>query len=154
MKRSQKLDTIEGISNNIREGAEKALAKFKERLESDPVYAFEWGDAAYIAAARLTEARHIADGIAAVREGRNKLEEIVPTIDRLFAGDLVTRMGGTTSDSSNLMAKAQAVVAGKWLSGEFESSRRTIENIVKLTEEPEEAEDSQILELTGEAEDN
>lgn len=90
------------------------VAKFAASLASDPIYAFQWGDDAVMAAARVW----LYDGLvkqvdSAIAEGSTFSEAVTKmkeTVVVRLASDMPTSIGGSTSAMRNVSDQAKIAV--------------------------------------------
>lgn len=82
---------------------QEVIEKFREKLGTDPTYAFEWGDEAMKAAARLRVFRHYVGSIeSAAEHDRNEAN-----LHKFVLNDVVSRARhrpSSSSRTSNTMA--------------------------------------------------
>lgn len=98
--------------------AEAAIAKFNERMQTNPMYALEWANEVYTAVAAKGQLEYIQKAVVNAQEdGLTKEEyaEFLKSLDRFFAGELRhTGVSDSTSGSARLLNTARAETAAKW----------------------------------------
>ena len=108
------MEVLNNAIDNQEARALETIEKFKADLDKNPVYAMEWADNVFEAAADLKEALLARMGVNAVNEGKIEVSKMFVEIQNEMKLDLVRKLSGSTSPSHNLMALAKNATAGKW----------------------------------------
>ena len=116
----EKVDfVVESLNWHI-ESAQKTINTFKERLDTNPTYAFEWADAAFLAGAQIEYYTELKRVVEHQREQAASLTHedvasIIEYLDHHFSRFLTdVRVSASTSGSHRLYSVARLEVVSEW----------------------------------------
>ena len=135
MDRQEAIDQLRQAAMSQHKKAVDTIEGFREQLLTNPVYAFEWADQHFMAAAEIEEARRLLHGLESVEneETAFDVDGVLDAMKRGAAQNLLHQIGGSTSQSQNLMDKAKAVLARNWLEDNYFSQSYLVREVMEVT---------------------